>query len=95
VLVVERHDVTARGEAAQIVQGPVIAEPDIGPDLGGALVGRGSEYAKADGQPGGRRAGHPGQLPGADHADGRDRGCGRLPGGRRRGALVELFTHGP
>ena len=88
MLVVERHDVAACGEAAQIVQGPVIAEPDIGPDLGGAVVGGGSEHAEADGQPGGRRAGHPGQLPGAHHADGRDRGSGRLPGGRRRGALV-------
>ena len=39
VLVVERHHITAGREGAQVSQGPVVAELDVGPDPGGAVAG--------------------------------------------------------
>ena len=110
VLVVERHHVAARGEAAQIIQRPVIAQLHAGPDPGGAVAGGISQHAEADAEFGGGGAGHPGQLAGAAHAHGGDSGLRRLPRERpsrkrlargrlsrrwRCRAVTELFTHGP
>ena len=68
VLVVERHDVAGAGERAQVIGRAVVTDLHPGADLRGALAGLGREHPEPDAEAHGGLRGHPGELPGSDHA---------------------------
>ena len=76
VLVVERHDLAAAGEVAQVRQRAVVAHDHIGRDQRGPVVRRLGQDPQRLTQSDRRLVRHPGQLPGPDHADHRQSGAG-------------------
>ncbi len=76
VLMVEGHHVAAPRERAQVVQGAVVADHDVGGHERRAVVGRFGEDSQRLTQRDCRLMGHPGQLARPDHADHRQFGAG-------------------
>ena len=62
VFVVEGHHIAALSKCQQGLKIIVRANPDIGDDLGGALIGRKSKNTQFDPESDGRLGGHSGQL---------------------------------
>jgi hypothetical protein len=83
VLVVERHDGGALGQALEVGQLAVVADVDVGGDERGGLRRVGREDAEGLAERDGGLVGHAGQLPAADHRD-----------HRQAGAAVEWRGHG-
>ena len=76
VLVVEGHNVAAARERAQVVQGALDADHDVGRDQRRAVVGRFGENSHRLSQRDRRLMSHPRQLARSDHADDRQFGAG-------------------
>ena len=84
VLVVEGHDRAPSARRSQRGQVAVVADPDVGGDERGRLVGSGGQHAQRLAERDRRLVGHPGQLPAADHGDDGQAGA-RIEGGGHDG----------
>src|SRR4051812_28261990 len=83
VLVVEGDDVTVGGKVPEVVEGPVVADLDIGHDERGTVVRSVGQHPEPDTERDGSRMGHARKLSGANHPhDGWLRRFGHRPSSR-------------